>query len=184
MASTYRECPACGKHALRIATRCPQCGHELITQPIRSEVTRPATRWARPLLAVAMVLAGIGLATAAMRRKPAHHVNWSVNGKLIPVALALPPAALDTTHAAAVLDTTRAATAPAMPDSAPSPDAVPRVARTWTKVHDRRSVNADLVAVLLPGDTVLVDSLKGRWWRVALEGRVVGYVYAGTLEGN
>src|SRR6185436_4337718 len=102
MASTYRECPACGKHALRIATRCPQCGHELITQPIRSEVTRPATRWARPLLAVAMVLAGIGLATAAIRRKPAHDVNWSVNGKIIPVALALPPAALDTTHAAAV----------------------------------------------------------------------------------
>jgi len=73
---------------------------------------------------------------------------------------------------------------PVPPDSMPGADAMPRVARTWTKVHDRRSVNADLVAVLLPGDTVLVDSLRGSWWRVALEGRVIGYVYAGTLIGE
>ena len=73
---------------------------------------------------------------------------------------------------------------PVPPDSVPSADAVPRIARTWTKVHDRRSVKADLVAVLLPGDSVLVDSLKGRWWRVTLEGRVIGYVYAGTLVGD
>jgi hypothetical protein len=180
MAPTYRECPACGKHALRIATRCPQCGHELLTQPIRSEVTPPASRWARPLIAAAIVLAAIGLAKATMRWEVAHDVN----GTIVPVALALPPGALDTTHAAAALPATDPDLLPVPPDSAPSPDAVPRVARTWTKVHDRRSVNADLVAVLLPGDTVLVDSLKGRWWRVALEGRVVGYVYAGTLEGN
>ena len=43
-------------------------------------------------------------------------------------------------------------------------------------------LKADVVAVLLPGDTVLADSLRGGWWRVALEGRVVGYVYGGTLE--
>jgi hypothetical protein len=51
-------------------------------------------------------------------------------------------------------------------------------------VHERRSAKADLVAVLLPGDTVLADSLKGGWWRVALDGRVIGYVYAGTLVGD
>jgi hypothetical protein len=73
---------------------------------------------------------------------------------------------------------------PVAPDSAPSAEAVPRIARTWTKVHDRRSVQADLVAVLLPGDTVLADSLKGGWWRVALEGRVLGYVSAPALLGN
>jgi hypothetical protein len=38
-----------------------------------------------------------------------------------------------------------------------------------------------VVAVLLPGDTVLADSLHRGWWRVALEGRVVGYVYERTL---
>jgi hypothetical protein len=85
---------------------------------------------------------------------------------------------------ALVLDTARAAASPAMPDSAPSPDAVPRHARTWTKVHDRRSPRADVVVVLLPGDTVLADSLVRGWWRVALDGRVVGYVYARTLAGR
>jgi hypothetical protein len=79
------------------------------------------------------------------------------------------------------LDTAHAAASPVLPDSAPSAEAVPRLARTWTKVHDRRSAKADLVAVLLPGDTVLADSLRGGWWRVALEGRVLGYVYAPTL---
>jgi hypothetical protein len=37
-------------------------------------------------------------------------------------------------------------------------------------------------AVLLPGDTVLADSLKKGWWRVALEGRSSD-VYAPTLAG-
>jgi hypothetical protein len=45
-------------------------------------------------------------------------------------------------------------------------------------------VKADVVAILLPGDTVLADSLKRGWWRVALEGRVLGYVYAPTLTGK
>ena len=36
--------------------------------------------------------------------------------------------------------------------------------------------------VLLPGDTVLADSLRGGWWRVALEGKVIGYVYGPTLS--
>ena len=83
-----------------------------------------------------------------------------------------------------MLDSGSAAALPApsaLPDSAPSAEAVPRYARTWTKVHDRRSVDAELVAVLLPGDTVLADSLDRGWWRVALEGRVLGYVSARTL---
>jgi hypothetical protein len=180
MAQTYRECPACGKRALRIATRCPQCGHELLTQPIRSQVTRPVTGWTRPLLTAAMVLAGIGIVMVVMGRGAANDVNGNVNGKVTTTAAALPPAALDTTYAAAATYA-EGAPEPVPPDSAPSPDAVPRIARTWTKVHDKRSVDADLVAVLLPGDTVLVDSLRGRWWRVALEGRVIGYVYTGTL---
>jgi len=35
--------------------------------------------------------------------------------------------------------------------------------------------------VLLPGDTVLADSLDRGWWRVALQGQVLGYVSARTL---
>jgi hypothetical protein len=83
-----------------------------------------------------------------------------------------------------VLDSASAAASPVMPDSAPSAEAVPRQARTWTKVRDGRSTRADVVAVLLPGDTVLADSLRGGWWRVALDGRVLGYVYGRTLVGD
>jgi hypothetical protein len=153
-------------------------------QPIRSQVTWPVTGWARPLLAAVTLLAGIGLVLAAMRRGVANDVNGNVNVRMVATAAALPPAVPDTAYAPVALEASDPDAPPVPPDSMPSPNAVPRIARTWTKVHDKRSVNADLVAVLLPGDTVLVDSLKGRWWRVALEGRVIGYVYAGTLVGR
>ena len=35
-----------------------------------------------------------------------------------------------------------------------------------------RSARAPLEAMLMPGDTVLVDSLEQGWYRVALEGEV------------
>jgi hypothetical protein len=54
-------------------------------------------------------------------------------------------------------------------------------ARTWTSVRRSRSKTADLAAVLLPGDTVLADSLQRGWYRVALEGEVIGYVHRSTL---
>ena len=56
-----------------------------------------------------------------------------------------------------------------------------RFARTWTNVRSRRSVAGDLVGVLLPGDTVLADSLSRGWWRVTFEGKVLGYAYRSTL---
>lgn len=82
------------------------------------------------------------------------------------------------------LDTTSAAGTATVPDSAPTRAAVIRVAETWTKVRSRRSVHADVVAILLPGDTVLADSLKAGWWRVSLDGRVLGYSWDRTLIGN
>jgi hypothetical protein len=57
------------------------------------------------------------------------------------------------------------------------------VARTWTNVRKSRSKGADVEAVLLPGDTVLADSLDRGWYRVALEGEVLGYVHRSTLAG-
>jgi uncharacterized protein YgiM (DUF1202 family) len=81
-----------------------------------------------------------------------------------------------------------AAVGPATTTVASSPPAPPvgpgerRFARTWTNVRTRRSAAGDVAAVLLPGDTVLVDSLSRRWWRVTLEGKVLGYVHQSTLE--
>jgi hypothetical protein len=171
MAKADRECPACGKRALSIATRCPGCGHEFPTQPLRWQ-TSPDTRRRLPLPALIVIsLLAIGLFTLVMRRSRAPDPEARVTGAV-------------RAEAPVALDSSRAAASPVMPDSAPSAEAVPRHTRTWTKVHDRRSVKADVVAVLLPGDTVLADSLRGGWWRVALEGRVLGYVYAGTLLGD
>jgi hypothetical protein len=168
MVKTYRECPACGKRALSIATRCPGCGHELLSQPVRRE-TPVHTGRRRALPAVALILlATAGLVLLIIPRGTPRNLEPLATAAVLP-------------EPAMALDTARAAASPAVPDSAPSAEAVPRVARTWTKVHDRRSAKADLVAVLLPGDTVLADSLRGGWWRVALEGRVLGYVYAPTL---
>jgi hypothetical protein len=171
MAKTDRECPACGKHALSIATRCPRCGHEFPAQAVRWQ-TSPDARRLRPVptLAVVLLVAG-GLFSLIARRSQARDREPLATGAV-------------SADWSSSLDTARAAASPAVSDSAPSAEAVPRYARTWTKVHDRRSPRADLVAVLLPGDTVLADSLRSGWWRVALEGRVLGYVYARTLTGD
>jgi len=55
------------------------------------------------------------------------------------------------------------------------------VARTWTHVRHSRSKGADVDAVLLPGDTVLADSLERGWYRVTLDGEVLGYAHRSTL---
>ena len=118
-----------------------------------------------------ILLVGVGLFVLVLQRSVARDGETRVTA----TARAEAPIALDSARAAA---------SPALPDSAPSAEAVPRQARTWTKVHDRRSAKADVVAVLLPGDSVLADSLVDGWWRVALEGRVIGYVYAPMLVGD
>jgi hypothetical protein len=172
MGRTYRECPACGKRALSIATRCPACGQELVDQPVRRQVPpeRPALV---PVLAAAGLLAAAALAGLIVLRNSSRAPEATSTAEL----RAETPVAVETRASAPPV----APTSPTRADSAPSAEAVTRVARTWTKVHERRSVQAGLSAVLLPGDTVLADSLKGGWWRVALEGKVIGYVYAGTL---
>jgi hypothetical protein len=48
-------------------------------------------------------------------------------------------------------------------------------------VRKARSVKAPLEAVLMPGDTVLADSLGKGWYRVALEGEVLGFPHQSTL---
>jgi hypothetical protein len=80
-----------------------------------------------------------------------------------------------TTAAAARLDT---ATADPLPSGSAGEVLI---SRTWTNVRHSRSRGADVDAVLLPGDTVLADSLERGWYRVALDGEVLGYVHRSTL---
>ena len=177
MGRTYRECPACGKRALSIATRCPACGQELLDEPVQREA--PPDRG--PLRAALGVGATVAVAGAAVIALVIQRGSSSAQDATSTAELrAETPVAVETRAAAPAMPPA-VMPAPAGPDSAPSAEAVSRVARTWTKVHQRRSVKSDLSAVLLPGDTVQADSLRSGWWRVALEGKVIGYVYGPTL---
>lgn len=159
MSGTYVQCSECGKRALSVATRCPQCGHEFPPRPLQPMV-RPLDlrRYLVPLAVAGVVAVVIALGMAVIgrtRRTPAEHA---------------------TSAAAMRPDTAMAVVSP------PASSGERRFARTWTKVRTRRSTAGDIAAVLLPGDTVLVDSLSRGWWRVTLEGKALGYVHQSTLE--
>jgi septal ring-binding cell division protein DamX len=174
MGGSYKQCSQCGKRALSVATRCPGCGHEFPSEPIRR--TSPAANLGRFLPLVA--LAGLLLVGALSRAILAH------TGR---------PAAPEESSAIAAgtrEETSSVAAAPRLGPTTPAPSpkvtaAAPvqaqLIARTWTKVRNRRSTKGEVEAVLLPGDTVVVDSLSRGWWRVALEGEVLGYAHESTL---
>jgi len=160
MSGSYMQCSECGKRALSIATRCPQCGHEFPPRPFRQTGRASDLGRLLPLLALAGVAAaGILLVTAVIGRTGRARAE-------------------ETSSVGAVTTPLDKAIAAASPSASTGER---RFARTWTKVRTRRSTAGDVAAVLLPGDTVLVDSLSRGWWRVALEGEVLGYVHRSTL---
>lgn len=163
MSGNYIQCSECGKRALRIATRCPQCGHEFVSatpdgpRPLVDPEHHPAI-----LAAAATALLALALGVGWWARRP-NVEHGSTTALIRP----------DTTSVSGL--------AMAAESVEPSPQQR-RFARTWTKVHTGRSTGSELAAVLLPGDTVVVDSLQRGWWRVALEGEVLGYVRQSTLQ--
>ncbi|MEO7986360.1 MAG: hypothetical protein ABI766_07490 [Gemmatimonadales bacterium] len=157
MSGSYKECAECGKRALSVATRCPQCGHEFPHGPPTHTDRAPDFRRYLPGLAV--------LGAAAVMIMLVVAVFGRTRGA--------PP---DASTAAITRPDTIMAT-----ESMPASSGERRFARTWTKVRTGRTVTADVAAVLLPGDTVIVDSLSRGWWRVALEGKVLGYAHRSTL---
>lgn len=174
MGGSYRQCSECGKRALSIATRCPGCGRELPV-PAAPEV-HPALdlrRFVSPMV-VAGIITTTVVVTAAELARSSRPLEQQSSLVVADSTSALSQVAY-TTAAAARLDTAIAAPLPAA-----SADEV-LVARTWTYVRKSRSKRADVEAVLLPSDTVLADSLERGWYRVALEGEVLGYVHRSTL---
>ncbi len=160
MSGSYRQCSECGKRALSIATRCPGCGREFPPGPERGRGAGTDMGRFLPLLAVAAVLAtGAVLMTRVSRRSTRA------------------PAEVESSS---IAPTTRVDSATAAAATAASVGEV-LVAKTWTHVRNRRSVRGDVEAVLLPGDTVVADSLARGWHRVALEGEVLGYAHRSTL---
>jgi ribosomal protein L37E len=162
MSPAYVTCSECGKRALSIATRCPQCGFEFPARPIERRTWTADLGRRLPLL----VAVGVGAATIAVVTVVVRRAASRAEG----------PATAEA-HAAAAPDMD---TAVAAASTAASPGGR-RFARTWTNIRSRRSVTGDVVGVLLPGDTVLADSLSRGWWRVTFEGEVMGYAYHSTL---
>jgi ribosomal protein L37E len=162
MSPAYIACSECGKRALSIATRCPQCGFEFPARPIEQRSWTSELGRFLPLL----VTVGVGAATIAVVTVVVRRTASRSEGSATAEA-----------HAAAApeMDTAMAAASPA------ASRAERRFARTWTNIRSRRSVAGDVVGVLLPGDTVIADSLRRGWWRVTFEGEVMGYAYHSTL---
>jgi hypothetical protein len=170
MGGSYRQCAECGKRALSIATRCPGCGREF-SAPAAPE-RGPALelrRFLSPRL-VAGVLAGLAvLATASLGG--ASRLPDGRSSLLAADSIVVSSEVAYATTATSPLDTAAAAEA----------GGELLVARTWTNVRKARRKSADLEAILMPGDTVLADSLAQGWYRVALLGEVLGYAHQSTL---
>jgi hypothetical protein len=182
MGGSYRQCDACGKRALSIAIRCPGCGREFPARQVPKSDSLELGRFLTPK-AIAAVLAFVAvLVSARLGRagqptvaKAEMESSMARTGPQVESSMAS-TGPLETARVAAVLlDTGRVAAPPAESGSEL------RVVRSLTDVRQSRSVRAPLEAVLTPGDTVLADSLEQGWYRVALEGEVLGYSYRSTL---
>jgi hypothetical protein len=171
MGGSYRQCDACGKRALSIANRCPGCGRELPAREVPKgggglELGRFLTSKVVAAVAVVAVLVSANVVLTGQPTEEKAEVESSMART----------APMDTARVAAPpLDTGRVAELPTESGSEL------RVARSWTDVRKSRSVRAPVEAVLTPGDTVLADSLEQGWYRVALEGEVLGYADRSTL---
>ena len=172
MGGSYRQCDACGKRALSIAIRCPGCGREFPARVVPRSDGLALGRFLTPkgvamALAVAAVLASATLGRAGQTRDDKAEVGSST--------VRTGPEVESSMVRTGPLETATVAALPAESGS----DL--RVARSWTDVRKSRSVTAPLEAVLTPGDTVLADSLVQGWYRVAMEGEVLGYAQRSTL---
>jgi hypothetical protein len=200
MSGSYRQCSDCGKRALSIATRCPGCGRELPSpeSPDRQGGGPSRIPSVQSLLGLLAVAAALVAGWEARRRGAISNDESSYVAtaeRAEPVEAASPLASaplaatprLDTASPGRPIPAQPAVPAPGRPSPSPAAAADTGrllVARTWTNVRNRRSVKGGLEAVLMPGDTVLADSLSHGWYRVALEGEVMGYAFAPTLASG
>lgn len=174
MGGSYRQCTECGKRALSIATRCPGCGREFPAPGPEAGPTPDFKRFLPPgvlpwaLTGVAVLIVAILVRTAGLPQVRSSTTAADSIASSSEVAYAL--------GATARLDTAGAAESPG------DGPAELLVTRDWTNVRKSRSMHADLEAVLMPGDTVLADSLRLGWYRVALDGEVLGYAHRSTLK--
>ena len=171
MGRSYKQCSGCGKQALGIATRCPACGRALLA-PAAEEPDRGLGRFLAPAVAAGVLAAAAVLGVANLDRTSGTPSERSS------------VAAVDSTASSQfgyVMTATRHDTATTTALPARSAGQL-LVTKPWTNVRTSRTKVADVEAVLLPGDTVFADSLDRGWYRVVLEGEVLGYAHRSTLK--
>jgi len=176
MGGSYRQCGECGKRALSIATRCPGCGRELPV-PAGPE-DGPAVELARYVQPGVAGLVAVAAVLVAMEIGGSARVSDQTDSPATAESRAADSIAASSEVAYAIGGTARLDRA----SVEATPPAELLVARTWTNVRLARSRRAELGAVLMPGDTVLADSLQRDWYRVALDGEVMGYAHRSTLQ--
>jgi hypothetical protein len=182
MSGSYRECGKCGKRALSFATRCPGCGIALPSPaPFEADGIPDSSRVLWRKIGMAVVASGVMLGLLA--RGPVRPAPLGAETSHVKPVMDEKPAMLGSVMAAtrspAPVGSARLEVATAI---APATTAgVPLIAKSWTHVRSRRTVNSTLEAVLTPGDTVVCDSLVNGWYRVALYGEVLGYAKEARL---
>ena len=194
----YVNCPNCGQKALRVATRCPQCGLPFESQFSQNLRLTPKPR--RSLLGFLLAGAVIAalVAQEVWRRLPA------------PPSTPLPAVVVDTTPLTLPRSQPKPEPRPqpkppppapkesppptpvSPPTTAPAPATAPavlpgtqrRYANDWVNVRAERSNRAAVVQILRPHQMVLVDTLAQGWYRVVADQKGLGYVDSHFLSAT
>ena len=172
MGGSYRQCDACGKRALSIANRCPGCGREFPAREVPKDGGLQLGRFFSPkgVAAVLGVVAILASARVAWTDQPLEE-----KAEVVSSVARTGSEAESSMAMAGPVETAKVAALPA------ESMGELRVAQSWTEVRKSRSASAPVEAVLMPGDTVLADSLAEGWYRVTLEGEVLGYADPSVL---
>ena len=186
MTTTYVECPQCAKRALAVATRCPHCGFHFPARPLNRPSDPAPLGASGAALAVGGAVLALVLVAVVVHRGPAPAAgvpSAAPQADGAPDARPSTPAPAPASSRGAVVDSTALPTA-AGPSPTPRParPGVRRYAQTWVNIRGERTRSAPAVAVLNPGDAVIVDSLVRGWYRVLVDGRALGYVHRSTLD--
>jgi hypothetical protein len=64
---------------------------------------------------------------------------------------------------------------PSPPEQPPAGRQLLRYVTTWVNVREGRSRRSPVAFILEPGEAVLVDSLIRGWYRVVVDGEILGY---------
>ena len=194
-----KECPACGRLALRIATRCPGCGFDLTTVATPKEEPPPdAARFYRIAGIAGVVLLVLGAITVgALTHEPAGDTAGVPSTPIRAAAVADPDTAQPVTGEPASVPaveslpppvTARTITAeppPSSPTTRPTPPAGEldvRWAGTWINVREGKGTDYPVVRILRPGERVEVTKPERGWRFVYIDGEPIGYADNSLLQ--